>query len=667
MNGRKRFTRRPGITVLWLAALTAAALLLAVGGGVLWSVMGLERHLDEQFTSIAVLTRTQEEQQALEEAKEYGWNGVVQDAPTLTQEELEQLEAMEQVRLVDLRGLTAAYSPDLVPVLSVETEKAYQMELDRPYGHVMLVGRVLQAETERKQREMDTTEMDGQVHRYTEVATTGTMVVEQVLAAHADYEIPEELEFDVYYVSEDPDDVVRAGERYLFYGEFDAGLTYDLVDYLLESGGEEPPVTPLFHVNRKEGAVACYLEEDGSYRYVSSADVPPCFPLYSEISGSVEEFLAAPEQEQWRRTLEEMQITMHSLPLLGTDCLESVYTFQQGSSYLLQGRSFTQQEYRSGARVCVISEAVAQKAGLSVGDSLTISQYEPLVNYDEYCSLMPNGQTSRLLQHLSSVQLNDPFIRPYLSQYGFSTSEESFTVVGIYRQEDWWDEEGAYAMTPNVIFTTSGALADSAYRADAGGVYLSVVLENGMAQEFEQALEGTGLEGRWLIDDQNYDSVKAGVEQLKQTALILMAACAAGWLVVALFYLILCQGGERRNLGIMISVGAGRGSALRYLWGSGLILAAAGTVLGAALGRVVDRSVLDMVMSVSMEQATSTAMSSGVQVDTALITQTLTESGALSWQGTVLIAAVSVAVLAAAMLVQALVLVKRRPRKLMEG
>ena len=90
-------------------------------------------------------------------------------------------------------------------------------------------------------------------------------------------------------------------------------------------------------------------------------------------------------------------------------------------------------------------------------------------------------------------------------------------------------------------------------------------------------------------------------------------------------------------------------------------------MLGAALGRVVDRSVLDMVMSVSMEQATSTAMSSGVQVDTALITQTLTESGALSWQGTVLIAAVSVAVLAAAMLVQALVLVKRRPRKLMEG
>lgn len=176
-------------------------------------------------------------------------------------------------------------------------------------------------------------------------------------------------------------------------------------------------------------------------------------------------------------------------------------------------------------------------------------------------------------------------------------------------------------------------MAECAYRADAGGVYLSVLLKNGSIQDFEQAIEGTSLEGRWFFDDQNYASVKAGVEQLRNTALILMAACLAGWLVVVVFYLVLYQGGERRSLGVMLSVGAGKKRAVRYLFGSGVILSAVGTALGVALGQVVDRSVLDMALSVSMEQAEATAMSSGAQVDTALIAEALAESGAMGWQG----------------------------------
>lgn len=670
MTGRIRWIRRPVVSVLWLAALTAAALLLTVGSGVSWSVSGLRDYMDQHFTSVAVLTRTQEQMQEVENALSVGGVGEVRSAPVLTKRGVEQISSMPQVRMVDVRGLTAAYSSSLRPVSSAETEKAYRTELDTPYNQVMLVGRVLQAETTRTPQEMDTTELDGQIHSYTEVETKGRIVVEQVIAAHEAYDIPQEIDLGLLYVSEDPEDCVQVGERYLFYGVYDAGLEHNLLDQIYEKAGEEHGYTPSLQVSDGVALTASYLREDGTYCFVSSGDIEPRFPSFAPISGDVDEFFADPSHGLWQKTREEMEVTLHSVPLLGTDCLESVYAFQQGSNYMVDGRSFTQEEYRAGAPVCIISEAVAEASGLSVGDTLSMSQYEAVRNYAEHSNLGGYLPTAGLLQRSvsdGSTELNNPFFRPYLSEYGFATQEQSFTVVGIYRQEQWWDSSASYAMTPNVVFTPSKAQADCAYRWDTGGVYLSVVLENGSAQDFQQATGGLTTEGRWLVDDQNYTQVQAGVDQLQSAAQILMAACVVGWGVIVLFYLVLCQGGERRNLGIMLSVGAGQKRAVRYLVGSGFCMAAIGTLLGMALSRAVERAVLDTVLSVSMEQASSTAMSSAGQLDTQLIAQALAQGSGTSWQAIAMMAVISLGVLGAVLLLQGWFLCRQRPKKLMVG
>lgn len=671
MTGRIRWLRRPFVTLLWLAALTAGALVLCVGSGVLWSVLGLRDYLDQRFTAVAVLTRTQGQMEEVEQAMAAGGLGEVLSAPVLSPQELEQVAAMPQVRMVDVRGLTAAYSPALRPVSSAETEKAYNPDLDTPYNRVMLVGRVLQADTTRTSQEMDTTELDGQVHTYTEVETSGKLAVEQVIAAHEAYDIPQEIDLDLLYVSEDPEDRVEAGQRYLFYGEYDAGLEHTLLDQLYETAGQEHGEdTPRLQVSDGVDMTATYLQEDGTYCFVSSGDIAPRFPSFAPITGSVEEFFADPDHELWQKTREEMGITLHSVPLLGTDCLESVYAFQQGDSYLVDGRSFTQEEYRTGAPVCILSEAVAQASGLSVGDTLDLSQYETVMNYEIYANLGGYLSTSGYLQRNvagGGTELNNSFTRPYLSQYGFATQAEPFTVVGIYRQDQWWDSAASFAMTPNVVFIPAKAQADCAYRGDIGGVYLSVVLKNGTDQDFLQTTGGQTTQGQWLVDDQNYTQVQAGVEQLQFAAQIFLAACVAGWGVIVLFYLVLCQGGERRNLGIMRSVGAGTGRVVRYLVGSGLVLAAVSTGLGLALSQAVDRAVLDLVLSVSMKQASATALSSAAQLDTQLIGEGLAQGSAASWQGAALLSGLSLVALAVVMLLQAWHLSRQRPRKLMEG
>ena len=72
--------------------------------------------------------------------------------------------------------------------------------------------------------------------------------------------------------------------------------------------------------------------------------------------------------------------------VLGTECLDSMYQFNQKQARIVAGREFTDEEYESGSRVCVISEALAGNSGLSLGDTITMSQfgYDPFLSRYNY-------------------------------------------------------------------------------------------------------------------------------------------------------------------------------------------------------------------------------------------------------------------------------------------
>ena len=54
----------------------------------------------------------------------------------------------------------------------------------------------------------------------------------------------------------------------------------------------------------------------------------------------------------------------HSAPVLTVEKLEGLAEFANGNAMVTQGRSFFQQEYDSGAAVCLISESLARENGL---------------------------------------------------------------------------------------------------------------------------------------------------------------------------------------------------------------------------------------------------------------------------------------------------------------
>ena len=78
----------------------------------------------------------------------------------------------------------------------------------------------------------------------------------------------------------------------------------------------------------------------------------------------------------WRTAMESIQVNNHSVPVLAVDFVEGMLEFASERAQVTQGRSISQEEYRDGAAVCLISETLARENGLNVGDVLPLSLYE---------------------------------------------------------------------------------------------------------------------------------------------------------------------------------------------------------------------------------------------------------------------------------------------------
>lgn len=89
---------------------------------------------------------------------------------------------------------------------------------------------------------------------------------------------------------------------------------------------------------------------------------------------TAEELIAS--SPTWQKAVEAIRVSDHSVPVLAVNHLEAVADFASGRAQITQGRSISQDEYRDGAAVCLISESLSRESGLNVGDTLPLSLYE---------------------------------------------------------------------------------------------------------------------------------------------------------------------------------------------------------------------------------------------------------------------------------------------------
>ncbi len=283
--------------------------------------------------------------------------------------------------------------------------------------------------------------------------------------------------------------------------------------------------------------------------------------MSADVTGKDGEYSISPGNV-FMQIAETYRVLNNSVSVYATSALDSLFPFQQQALYITKGRKFTQQEYESGERVCVVSEQFAEKCGVDVGSEIQLS---------------------------AAVLADSPAYETYWAGTGFS-SVQTYTIVGIANTTT----EYAHA-----VFIPIND--DVHYSANSIGYTIGqALLKNDGADAFYSEIAPQLPDRvRLTIYDQGYSAVAKPFEDILRIAVIV--TCVTGLLciaVIAMFGFLFVYR-QRDASEIMIQLGAGRARVCRYfLYGSGLIgLFSAGA--GAAAGYKLSGFVSDFVQCIA--------------------------------------------------------------------
>lgn len=718
MDLRKRLTRRPVTTVLWTVVATVMALLIGVGGTLMFASGELYTILDSRHTTIAT------QKQRIEQVGDTTWRHW---PATLFPSDVETLEKMDMVEMVDLRTLTGAYIPELTSrlglrpwgdICAIDVDEYWEWGANDAYKNVVMVGTVERAWFSKYEDcyDYDLSQVGGAEFAETRYMNA-LLSIEAVLAGHPDnYYFPNDtfkgyngkviINVPVYCSGEE--NFFEVGQRYIFQGQYDQSVYLWDAD-MSQMGLKESPHLKVAWTYAANGT-NCFAEGDTLVSHndyeatsnVSKFDVSmsnrgvlsfqklseEVTPIAQKLDESVEEFLNDSKNAQWVEMVERYGQIIQSFPVLGTEALESMYVFVKNEASIVEGRSFTQEEYDGGEKVCVISQSVANAAGIKVGDNLSFSQFLCGKNY---------GEGNHSVDVGTNGFLNNPSIGFRTLENGFVTENETFTVVGIYSlNTEWVNSE--YSITPNTVFVPQKAQIEGGFggvsyteqvmenvryeyadgrvedkqemnvvTVDNGviGVYNSIVLKNGSMEAFMEAIKKTTLNERvFLTFDQGYEAAQESVDAVVETAQKLLYGAAAGWILLLLLYVLLYQSFQRRNLGIMRSVGAKPGQARRYLFASGLLPAAVGFAAGTLASGYVVQLVQGRMVELTLAEIPYNPFSNGTPLDAGQLTDMLSQTQMPVWN-MLLMAAAQIAIASAMLWVHAALMSGRKPRRLL--
>ena len=333
-------------------------------------------------------------------------------------------------------------------------------------------------------------------------------------------------------------------------------------------------------------------DEDGVHMtFVSAEEYIPnyCVPTIVKLDGSTEDFLKSEEGSLWRTTLEEMEISHHGFPVLAVDKLGYQVTFAREQARIVDGRDFSESERSDGSRVCIISETVAAANGLKVGDTIKLQTY----GYD----LNINVQQKELRTSTSF-----PSAAVYSRAMGFTSDMESYTIVGLYRQNNAWQNPAdPYGITPNTIFVPKTSITGEAL-VGKSGIFYTMVLQNGMLDAFRQYQEEAGYPDLFICMDQGYAEIAAGLDAYEGVSSNALKIGIAGCTVILILFLLLFPAQHGKTLTTMSSLGTPRGKRISHIIVSTVCLLIPGAVIGGLAGSLLwERVAATLMESVNVQ------------------------------------------------------------------
>lgn len=260
-----------------------------------------------------------------------------------------------------------------------------------------------------------------------------------------------------------------------------------------------------------------------------------------------------------------------------TNDITSVPAYHIGGASLCEGRLITQEEYDSGAMVCMVSEEQAFFQNWSIGDKLKIQLFETFYQ-----------PTERLA-----------FSQPvWDSDENHFIHEGEYEIVGFYSNNPVTGNSDISANTLDMsIFNIylpekSVPAVQPLEERYVHSSLFSVKLKNGSIDDFISDMEAKGLtleqEGqfnpKFTFFDQGYSLVQPGLEAMNSTSKLLLFLSSSLILIVCILLAYLFWQNQKQTVGIFRLLGGTKKQAITAILLCVFILCVIGGVIGAGMG-----------------------------------------------------------------------------------
>ncbi len=638
MYSIRQIFRQPIRSVICIIMLMLSGTILCLSIGLYYSAIMTIREADSVYTTIALPT------DRMDITEEKVGDRVLRSVKSvITYEAREWMNSLKdtypEVRGAYQQQLISAFSEGLNTLVSAMEEGSYSSAKDAPYTNAVFVITIENIDNDPSAS-----------------ATQIAAKIKEVLFLHKEYDLPEKfLRIHYQYYSEDEwkaADLEVGGTYLVFCRNYsDAGLSlkqdlaeaykisineidwnnlnYDVEEFKADTakhGLDASDVVAFYEYKDsnisitadklediesarvvvenpanfiREGYTA--IHSDGTTEIIEATEEEikaVTRPTIVRLTTDVDTFLNSEEGSLWRETLEQYNITNQSVPVLGTDLLESIFEFHQNKAVVANGRSFRKEEYKNGDKVCIISESMALANNLQVGDSLPLAFYKGYQSYLEKAYNPPADE--------------------YNPVVGFSTESETYRIIGIYRQSNLWADT-SYTFTPNTIFVPNKAITCEFY-TDNAGVFYTIVLKNGSIDKMKSNAEEQGYKDIFYFYDQGYSGIKDTLSDYLSNTRIFSMIGGIIWIAMLILFLTLYVTRLKQTAGMMLSLGSGQRSTLIHIMTCTLMLVLAATVISGIVGYALLGNIIDYVYSRAASPAgINTSFSATTTADTSAV------------------------------------------------
>ena len=327
------------------------------------------------------------------------------------------------------------------------------------------------------------------------------------------------------------------------------------------------------------------------------------------------------EQGIWAKRVEKCKITQHSAELVLTNSMKSILMFNTNSAYIVVGRNITDEEYESGANVCIVSASFASKNNLSIGDKLSFNVYEN--DFLPYGIMLKKGTpgVSGFLNVEGKDRIDVWLSKGFDPDRGF-VGEVEYEIIGTFSTRDIVNRN-EFTINNNTVFVPQKSIEGDfntrptvhtikrytdklrhteLLRTSIPGCF-SVIIENGYADAFEKEMEAAGYGGIFYYFDQNYSEVKKVLDEYNNTSRLIALISLLAWVTVVAVFLTVYASKSRRDIAIMRSLGTSQ--AKTYI--SQLVIIVLIVLIAAIICSIVASRIYDNITAAAFEEVSKSS------------------------------------------------------------